>query len=383
MRCWRPILIGATLLTPACARAPDRLVPVGRLHLAYADSTRTDWAGAGPRPLAVTVWYPAAEGTIETRWSAGVFRFGWSGRAAAFASDARHPLVLLSHGTGGSAGQLSWLAESLAEAGYVAVGVNHHGNTAAEGRQWPHGFVLPWERALDLSAVLDRLLADPDLGSRLDSSRVAAIGFSLGGHTMLALAGARLPLGDWPAGCRDRPTAVECLLPPEASFTISDVLALSRDDAPFRAGIARAVLPTREPRIRAMVLLAPALVPLLDTTSLAGIQVPMRVILGGADTQVPPSPTGEILDRHVATATIDQWPGVGHYDFLAPCSIRGRLVVRSLCGSGDVGRESVHQRTAALVVTFLDGVLGRGEPVGDVPATAPESGRPASHDTEE
>lgn len=42
------------------------------------------------------------------------------------------PVVLLSHGTGGTAASLGWLAHGLAAAGYVVLGVDHHGNTASE-----------------------------------------------------------------------------------------------------------------------------------------------------------------------------------------------------------------------------------------------------------
>jgi hypothetical protein len=36
------------------------------------------------------------------------------------------PLVMLSHGTGGGAATLAWLAETLASNGYIVVAVNHH-----------------------------------------------------------------------------------------------------------------------------------------------------------------------------------------------------------------------------------------------------------------
>ncbi len=44
---------------------------------------------------------------------------------------ARWPVVLLSHGTGGTAASLGWLAGRLAAAGFIVLGVDHHGNTAA------------------------------------------------------------------------------------------------------------------------------------------------------------------------------------------------------------------------------------------------------------
>lgn len=94
-----------------CAEPPQRATPVGRVHRAFADAERPAWQGDGVRPLAATVWYPAAAGSVESDWSIGVFEFGRGAVDAAMAPGDARPLVVLSHGTGGSAAQLSWLAE--------------------------------------------------------------------------------------------------------------------------------------------------------------------------------------------------------------------------------------------------------------------------------
>src|SRR5699024_6436713 len=107
-------LVVAVALAVSCSDAPSRDVPVGRLHLSYTDAKRSNWSGDGPRPLAATVWYPASPEAAEEEWSAGVFRFGHGALGAPFIDAAERPLVVLSHGTGGSAAQLSWLAERLA-----------------------------------------------------------------------------------------------------------------------------------------------------------------------------------------------------------------------------------------------------------------------------
>ena len=88
------------------------------------------------------------------------------GRAAVDAALAttptRFPPVVLSHGTGGTGGNLAWLGTALARAGYVAAAVNHPGNKRIDGYTVA-GFTLWWERARDLSAVIDGVLADPTL----------------------------------------------------------------------------------------------------------------------------------------------------------------------------------------------------------------------------
>ncbi len=125
----------------------------GVLH----DETRPDWDETGPRPVRWSLWYPAAEGSIETE----IPGRSWF-RRAAVARDAPvqpatkpYPLVLLSHGTGGSAAGLEWLARRLVNRGFIALGVDHHGNTGGEAYR-AEGFACLWERAPDLSLVLDR-----------------------------------------------------------------------------------------------------------------------------------------------------------------------------------------------------------------------------------
>jgi len=103
---------------------------VGRLHLALTDSDRRSWSGDEPRPLAATVWYPASSENPEQAWRAKVFRFGYSALNAPFSDTTQRPLIVLSHGTGGSTAQLSWPAEHLVTGGYMVAAVNHHGNTA-------------------------------------------------------------------------------------------------------------------------------------------------------------------------------------------------------------------------------------------------------------
>ncbi|MBK8006399.1 MAG: hypothetical protein IPK12_21580 [Gemmatimonadetes bacterium] len=354
-------VLGALLLLGCADRAPERTSPVGRRHLAWMDSTRTDWDGRGPRPLDVTVWYPAAQGSVELPWAAGVFRFGWSAQNAAWADTRRHPLVLLSHGTGGSVAQHSWLAEALVQAGFVVAGVNHHGNTAVEGLYRLPGFVLPWERALDLSALLTQLAADSALAPHLDTARVGAAGFSLGGYTVVALAGGWFSYEARARTCAERPEAPYCTLPPEAPFTLADVDSVSRVDPVFQASVARSRRPVTDARIRAILAMAPAGMPLMDSASLAGITVPVRVLLGTRDRQVDAPGTEAVLARLLPRARVSVLDAA-HYDFLGQCSPKGQVVLRALCAGGGAPRAELHRQAAEAAVTFFSQTLGADTP---------------------
>jgi predicted dienelactone hydrolase len=80
---------------------------------------------------------------------------------------------------------MRWLVEPLVAAGFRVIAVDHHGNNYVGGYE-PEGFLFVWERPRDLTFVLDVLADEQPHGP------VGAAGFSVGGYTLAALAGARL-----------------------------------------------------------------------------------------------------------------------------------------------------------------------------------------------
>jgi predicted dienelactone hydrolase len=131
------------------------------------------------------------------------------------------PVIVFSHGFLGCGTQSSFLTEALAHAGYFVLAPNHHdarcgGGTPIGFPQLQQSFVKPdaWseatyqDRATDVRAVLDAALASKSFeGVRVDRDRVALAGHSLGGYTVLGLAGA------WPSWKDPRVKAVLALSP--------------------------------------------------------------------------------------------------------------------------------------------------------------------------
>src|SRR5580698_2857828 len=161
-----------------------------------ARSTTTQSAAArnhGNPTLRILVWYPATE--AETEIDLGppgnpIFLTGRVAAGAPFADAARHSLILLSHGFGGVARQLTWLGAPLARHGYIVVAVDHPGTNGRDGVT-AEGAYAPWERAGDLTTALNLVLADPQLAPHIDTARIGVAGFSLGGFTAALEAGAR------------------------------------------------------------------------------------------------------------------------------------------------------------------------------------------------
>ena len=186
------LLIGVALQAAtgwaADSRGPH---PVGLSSVKYVDPTRQDWNDSGPRPLATAVWYPAPDGTREADWTVEIFNAGHNAMGAPIAAlPAKLPLIVVSHGTGGSAAGMAWLAETLAANGYLVAAVNHHGNTGFEDSTRLEGFIVWWDRPRDVSVLIDRLLADPRFGPRIDASRIGVAGFSIGGYRARSRRGA-------------------------------------------------------------------------------------------------------------------------------------------------------------------------------------------------
>lgn len=352
------LLFVLLMLGAGCSPSTERDQKVGRIHRAYVDMDRTNWAGDGPRPLATTIWYPTPAESAESEWSAGVFQFGRSAPGAAFAETRKRPLIVMSHGTGGSAAQLSWLAEELVQEGFIVAAVNHHGNTATEDKAWPHGFIFPSERARDLSVLIEKLLADARIGTHVDASRIGAAGFSLGGYAALATGGVHLAFADRQKKCMTRPENPVCRLPPEANFSEADIQALSANDPIAQAGMKRDGQAVSDARIRAVYAIAPAFLSLMESENLATVNIPLRFVLAEQDQQILFTETLAVVRTNLPTASVIEIPDAGHYVFLAPCSLRGRFFLSHLCNDpGPVDRVALHKRVGADAARFFDATL--------------------------
>jgi predicted dienelactone hydrolase len=115
------------------------------------------------------------------------------------------PLLLLSHGQGGSNNLSSLdgyapLVQHFAAQGFVVVQPTHLSSATLNGhpglKDHPEAPLFWRERALDMTRILDGLAVleatVPQIAGRLDHGKVVVVGHSLGGHTAGLLLGARL-----------------------------------------------------------------------------------------------------------------------------------------------------------------------------------------------
>jgi predicted dienelactone hydrolase len=271
-------------------------------------------------------------------------------------SPAKLPLVVLSHGTGGAAMGLAWLGETLAANGYIVAAVNHHGNTGAEPTPPLQGTLVWWDRPQDLSVLIDRLLADPQWGTRIDTSRIGVAGFSIGGYTALASVGARLSRTQWQKFCADAATAPFCKLPPEVSGKFSDeeVEHLLTKDQRVLNALTHMDDDYRDPRIKAAFAIAPVVGGAMRRDSLEMIAVPVQIVVGSDDDQAVPRFNAEPMAKAIPNEKLDILPKVTHYSFLPVCNDRGKNYAKELCiDPAGVNREALHREVAARAVEFF------------------------------
>jgi predicted dienelactone hydrolase len=333
---------------------------VGLKRMAYQDVQRANWQATGPRPLVTDIWYPAAESAVETDIFIGspdlpLFHAGKAARdAEPAAAPSTFPLILLSHGTGGASLQLGWLASHLAARGYLAAAVNHHGNNGME----PYvakGFLHYWERAQDLKIVLDQLLGDPYFGSRIDRDQIGAAGFSLGGYTVIALAGGTTNIQPMIHAFTEAGRDLSREIPPE--FT--DTAAFMQEFKSLPEHIPAADASYRDERIKAVFAMAPVLGEAFSPQGLEHIQIPVRIIVGEADPLAPADVNASRFARHIRNAELSVLENVGHYTFLAEGTEAGRRELPLFCvDHNGIDRAEIHQRVGTWAGEFFDKHLG-------------------------
>jgi predicted dienelactone hydrolase len=369
-RCCAALALGAALSwTSVAVPAEPEPWHVGKTMRVFHPEVARHWRGARTQALVTRIWYPVDPAVPQAAEDIGdpdqpVARAHPAADDAPLAgAQARYPLLLLSHGTGGSADSLDWLGAALAAQGYIVAGVNHPGNNALEPVTLD-GFTLWWERATDVSEVLDGLLADPQWGPRIDTARIGAVGFSLGGYTVLELAGARTDLAAFERFCAS-PRADATCLPPEArSFrdhAHAVKVTLDTLSPETKASRARAGESYREPRIKAVFAIAPALGEAFDQHSLAEVTIPVSLLAGDADAVVPVATNIHRIAALMPKASITIVPGAGHYTFLDACVAEAAERLEHICKDDPaVDRNAIHARTAQQAVEFFSVNLPAG-----------------------
>jgi predicted dienelactone hydrolase len=246
------------------------------------------------------------------------------------------------------------MGTALAARGYIVAAVNHPGNNALEAYT-PRGFSTWWERARDLGAVIDGMLADSTFGAYIDSRRIGAAGFSLGGYTMIEIAGGITVPSTFTDFCKSPKADGTCKSPPEFPDLVEQFDKLSKSDADYQQALRRTTSSYRDPRVRAVFAIAPALGPAFPSAGLEKISIPVEIVAGASDQNVPVASSAKYFAAHIPCAKLTIFPGeVGHYVFLDTCTAQGHESRPMLCTDAPgVDRDAIHAKTVELALSFF------------------------------
>lgn len=182
-----PLVALLALATTAAARTDFNHGPFKTVGFTILKFSKTSVTTGQPRELDTLVWYPAVAGTGTSQGN--VF-------TDATPLKRRFPLIMFSHGSCGIPGQSPFFTEGLASFGFVVAAPPHPGN---ETTDLPH-CSDPAElvdsfanREADIMFVIDRMLAqsaDPSspFVKRINGKRIGMSGHSFGGQTTLRIA---------------------------------------------------------------------------------------------------------------------------------------------------------------------------------------------------
>jgi predicted dienelactone hydrolase len=153
----------------------------------------------GDAPFAL--WYPSHAAEYPIRLGAFDARAARDGEPAA-KQKGLFPVVLLSHGYTGNRHNHHLTAAALAREGFVVVAPQHTSDAAERKGEMDKTAAITI-RLGDLAAALSAAKKHPTFMQTADDSRIAVVGYSLGGLTAIAAAGGRPQMAAWKTHCRE------------------------------------------------------------------------------------------------------------------------------------------------------------------------------------
>jgi len=294
------------------------------------------------RTIPVALWYPNDSTAAALTYGGIHARRAANGGAIA---PGRHPLALLSHGTGGNRFNQYNLAEFLAGNGYIVAALEHPGDRTFDNGDFGSAKNL-YNRPRDLSFVLAALLADSTIGGQIDDQRIAALGHSAGGFTAIAAAGGRPNLQNLFDYCASQPAA---------SLTCPTNAGEHGEEDPLHIDFMSGGASLKESRLRALVVAAPAIGPLFDAPGLVEVYIPVLIFWAGADAILNEPDNSRFYLDGIAQARGREMPGIGHFTFLSECSNMLRTVAPQICTDPDgISRAEQHNIINAETLEFLE-----------------------------
>jgi predicted dienelactone hydrolase len=334
-----------------CAFAAAAQTPAG---VGFAAIAIHDPVNGGTMPG--YVFYPSAHAGGATRIGPYLLHATSDARPLAGAK----PLVVISHGHGGSDLGHHDLAVYLASHGFVVATLEHPGDNYRDTGGTGTARVLVG-RPIQVKAAISHLLGDPRWAALIDPGRIGVAGFSAGGYTALLSVGAIPRFDRFVSYCRAHPddtgscgtpTFIATLLRQSGQPSVRAYMdAMQKELDRWGA--------TADPRIKAAFVMAP-LGLVFGPSGLAHVDRPVFLYYGQHDQVLPPRYNALHVAPLIRTlAGIRSVPAAGHYVFLSPCSPQLTKEAPELCvDPPGVDRVAVHRQVDADALAFFRKTLG-------------------------
>ncbi len=288
----------------------------------------------------VTLLYPTNIPSKNVKF--GPFKMDLS--IGANIANGQFPLVIISHGSGGTNLGHRSIAFELVKNGYI-VGVPLHPednfkNNSAEGtnKNWKN-------RPVHISASIDKILLNKEISKNIDANKIAVIGHSAGGYTALATAG----------GVADTSHIIDiCLSKPERNEPFCGLVKENKIKP-------EKILNTRDKRVKAIVLMAPLGVLFKSEDSLNNVNIPVLLLSAEKDNVLKEPYHSEMIAKNFKKSNLlthHVVPNAGHYSFITPFpeSIKENLGVVAQDPEG-FDRRAFHKKLSHDIIQFLNGAL--------------------------
>src|SRR5215831_7492745 len=289
----------------------------------------------GP-PLEAGIWYPSDAPASSQRLGAYAQTVAVGGAVAGRSL----PLVVMSHGTGGSFEGHYDTALALAEAGFVVAAVTHTGDNYRD----QSGFNRVENRPRHIKALIDYMLSSWPDREVLDPARIGMFGFSAGGFTALVAIGGLPDLSRGAPYCAAHPDEWGCRRVRETR--------MAPPSAPPIAFV-------HDTRIGAAVIAAPAIGFSFSPEGLAGIKAPIQLWRGDSDEILPhPRHAHNVYEGLPVKPEYRVVSNAGHFAFMAPCTPALERVAPETCSDpAGFDRAAFHREFNPAVVAFFKAKL--------------------------
>lgn len=205
-------------------------------------------------------------------------------------SEVKVPVIVISHGYGGTPHQLSWLIRQLVYSDYIVIGIKHL------------DISINWQRPQDITTIIDKFSSHP-LANHANLNQIGIAGFSLGGTTAISLAGAQ-------------------------ATKLDSIIPTPKDAYPKEFSDIEAALPSlnkemmsknwRDSRIKAAFVMAPAWGWIFDEKNLRKISIPTYLIASSADDVLITQSNAGYFARNIPKSIYQEISGkANHYIFIS------------------------------------------------------------------